>query len=165
MSEPITRRATLTRISTGPDGTFGEWLSDSGFTCKTVEKPWAENQTDISCIQPAPEQPAMTYVAQWLWSPKHKCNVYHLQDPTRVAVEIHSANLQLQLQGCIAPGASFGMFQANAISDGMPPQPAQGVVSSVETLAKLEKDLQDDEGNQVPFILTIQWSTNTQLSS
>lgn len=152
------RNATLTRGPSTPDGVFGDWVSDSGFTCKTVEKPWADDKTDLSCVQPGPGEDPVKYTVLWQWSPKHKCNVYHLQDPTRVAVEIHSANLQMQLQGCIAPGAAAGIFQKDAVAEGVPPQITQGVVSSVETIAKLEKDLQDEDGNQVPFYLTIKWA-------
>jgi len=142
---------TLTRQPSTPEGTFGDWLSDSGFVCKTIEKPWMDNQTDTSCV------PCGIYQVLWQWSPKHGCNVYHLQNvPDRVAVEIHSANLQMQLQGCIAPGAAIATFIANAISQGVPEVDTQGVTSSVETIAKLEKDLQDSEGNQLPFQITIQ---------
>lgn len=158
MTEVITRKATLTRIKTGQDGTFGEWVSDSGFTCKTVEKPWVNDATDISCIAPLPGVAIVTYPCLWQWSTKHECNLYHVQDSTRVAIEIHSANLQMQLKGCIAPGASYGEFQQDSIAPGVPPATCQGVISSVETLAKLEKDMQDDEGNQMPFLLTIQWA-------
>jgi len=158
MADKTTRSATLTRQPSSPDGVFGDWVSDSGFTCKTVEKPWMGDETNISCIRPSPGDPPVKYLVLWLWSPKHKCNVYHVQDPTRTAVEIHSANLQVQLQGCIAPGASFALFPANAISTGIPETATQGVTSSVETIAKLEKDMQDDNGNQVPFYLTVQWA-------
>lgn len=144
------RTAVLTRGPSTPDGTFGDWVSDSGFSCKTVEKPWMDNATDESCI------PTGTYQVLWQWSPKHKCNVYHLQNVTgRVAVEIHSANLEMQLQGCIAPGAATAIFDSNSIAQGVPEVATRGVTSSLETLARLEKDMQDDKGDQVPFVLTI----------
>ncbi len=145
------RSAILTRQPSTPDGTFGQWVSDSGFQCVTLEKPWMDNETDQSCIPPG------KYLVLWQWSPKHQANVYHLQNvPNRVAVEIHSANLQVQLQGCLAPGVAIADFAANAISPGIPEVASKGVTSSKETIVKLEKDLQDKDGNQINFWLTIQ---------
>ena len=143
------RNVTLNRKLSLPTGTTGEWLSDSGFFCYTIEKPWLENQTDISCIAPG------TYVCKWQWSPKHNCNLYHVLDANRTAIEIHSANVQYQLLGCIAPGDCLATFTVNSIANGMPPVECVGVEHSVTTLALLERDLRDDKGNQVDFNLII----------
>lgn len=144
------RTITLSRQPSTKDGTFGDWVSDSNFSCKTIEKPWLDNAADESCI------PCGRYFVLWQWSAKHNCNLYHLQNvPNRTAVEIHPANLQIQLLGCIAPGNSISTFSVDSIKPGIPSVSSTGVTSSVETLSKLEKDLQDDQGNQLSFWLTI----------
>ena len=143
------RNITLKREPSTPDGTFGEWISDSGFTCPTLEKPWANNKPNLSCV------PVGRYHCLWQWSPKHQMNLYHLQDvPGRTDIEIHSANLQSQLNGCISPGLLVATFGPNSIHPGVPPIATKGVTSSLEALTRLEKDLQQ-EGNQVEFYLTI----------
>lgn len=150
MLSVITRTAVLTRQPNSRDGTFGSWVSDSGFVCTTLEKPWVDNETDNSCIPPG------TYQVHWLYSPSHGCNLYHVQNVhDRTAIEIHSANVQTQLKGCIAPGASITKFLVGSIKEGVPETDVNGVTSSIETLAKLEKDMQDEDGNQADFELTI----------
>lgn len=149
------RKATLTRRTSTDEGTFGDWQSDHGFICKTVELPWRDNATGISCV------PCGTYRAAWRWSEAHKKNLYHLVGvPMRSEIEIHSANLAgdtakgyvTQLKGCIAPGERVDNFPANQGPAGSRAQ--LGVTSSVATLAKLEADMRD--GNeQVDFDLTI----------
>ena len=149
------RNITLRREPSIPDGTFGEWISDSGFTCKTLEKPWADNKPNQSCV------PIGRYHCLWQWSPKHQMNLYHLQDvPGREAIEIHSANIQSQLQGCISLGFSIAVFTANSIKQGIPQINTKGVTSSMETMVRMETDMRDTKtGEQLPFALTIMEST------
>ena len=147
------RTATLSRSPSTSGGTCGEWLSDSGFKCCTVERPWLDNQPDVSCI------PEGSYLCLWQFSPKHGCNNYHLQGvPGRTSVEVHSANVAVQLEGCIAPGSTISPFGKDTISPGVPPDNCFGVTNSVATLAALEKDMRDAEGNQVSFTLEVKWA-------
>jgi hypothetical protein len=148
------RSATLTRISTGAEGSFGEILTDSGYFCVTGELPWIENSNNDSCI------PSGTYVVNWSFSPKHNKNVYHVQNvPNRSEIEIHSANLMgdtskgyvSQLLGCIAPGKSVATFPAGTAPAGHLAQ--KGVTSSTEALTALQADLGTD-----PWTLTIKWA-------
>lgn len=144
------RQATLVRQTSTPQGTPGHYVSDSGFSAFSIEKPYVNDENNISCINPG------TYLCQWLYSPKHNCNVYHVKtNDNRIAVEIHSANVQEQLQGCIALGATSAIFTANSIMPGMPSVDSPGVTNSVETMAQFEKDMRDEQGNQVPFWITI----------
>lgn len=78
----------------------------------TVERPWygnlglldtPENKNDISCIPPG------VYPVRLYPSPKHGpvyqiCNV-----PKRTYIEIHIANYDDQVVGCVAIGLRFGM--------------------------------------------------------
>lgn len=151
MDEP-TRSATLTRskpLSIDREN-MGLYVSDKGFQCYTVEKPWKEDRTDVSCIAPG------RYRVTWRWSDKHQCNLYHVEDPSRPGAEIHGANVQEQLEGCVGPGAAVAPFAKDSIAPGIPSIDCQGVTESRETLALLEKDMRDPDGNQVSFWLTIQ---------
>lgn len=138
------RRAVLTRGAEGPDGTPGVWLSDSGFSCKTVERPWLNNAPDVSCI------PVGVYTCHWGNSPLHGWCFYVMDVPNRGNIEIHSANLYDQLLGCIAPGLDFGVFVAgtmmhiegpNGLEVAPLPRNMKGVINSKEALALLEHDL------------------------
>jgi len=146
------RIVTLTSQDSTPDGVFSDWVSDSGFKCKTLELPWDNNIPDKSCI------PSGWYDVTWAWSAKHNCNLYHVQGvPNRSNVEIHSANVIQQLLGCLAPGSSVVTFGiGNDMGNGLIlPRDQQGVAQSKFTLSALEADLRDDNGNQVPFRLNV----------
>ncbi len=148
------RLAILTRSKNFPYAQFGDWVSDSGFTCKTLERPWLDNAPDVSCIPPAPTE-SLIYQVKWMWSPAHGKNLYQVQGvDARSGIEIHSANIAPQLEGCIAVGRDIELFPENSIGQ----NPAQyGVTLSLDTLAQLEKDMRDENGNQVDFELTIKW--------
>lgn len=72
---------------------------------RTIERPWADNKTNISCI------PAGTYICRWLprsSSGKYR-NVWWLQDvPGRSGVLIHSGNYYWHSTGCIILGKRHG---------------------------------------------------------
>lgn len=136
------RTATLSRLSTGDDGTFGELETDDGFKCFTVELPWKDNLADRSCV------PAGVYSCNWRYSPKHECNLYHVDNvPGRSSVEIHPANWggdktqgkRSDLLGCIGVGEKIELINGQL-----------GVSHSKATLSALELVL-----HQEPFELTI----------
>lgn len=98
-------RYTITRIRSDNNGTFGEWVDESGNeVCKTVELPWCDNEIDKSCV------PIGTYTCTIYQSPRHG-QVWMLQDvPGRSNCEIHAANTILDLEGCIGVGNAFGVL-------------------------------------------------------
>lgn len=125
------RKATLTRCLSSDLGTFGELLSDSGWSCKTGELPWRENLADKSCVPPG------IYLCTLRMSFKHGL-CYHLEGvPGRTEVEIHAANYMgdkskgflCQLEGCIAPGMSVGEINGQ-----------MGVISSRRAIRALEAE-------------------------
>lgn len=135
------RKATLTRFETGPDGTFGDLVTDSGFHCYIVEKPWAQNKPNESCILPGPGDEA-SYLFEMAPSERFKADLYHGRNiPGRTGILIHGANWARQLLGCLAPGRAIGDVLG-----------LKGVMSSKDALWGLEQDL--DLG---PFTLTIRW--------
>lgn len=94
-------------------GTFSTLQREDGSqVCCFVERPWLNNQPNKSCI------PEGSYQLQPHDSPKFgKC--YALNAATlgvtpngpslRTHVLVHKANLVSQLEGCLAPGTSFGV--------------------------------------------------------
>jgi hypothetical protein len=136
------RKAILTRNETSDQGTFGTLVTDSGFTCRTGELPWRNNESGISCIPPG------CYQVVWLESPAHGW-CYHVQNVSdRKDIEIHSANwmgdeskgFQCQLKGCIAPGMDIGPLEGQ-----------KACLHSKDALDGLVSDLAEQ-----PFWLTIE---------
>lgn len=93
-------------------GTFGKLYFEGREVGYTVEKPWKDNQPFASCI------PNGTYNLQkyssgkypdtyCLYSEEHK--VYpRKKGEGRYAILFHSANVESELAGCIAPGTDLG---------------------------------------------------------
>ncbi len=96
---------TLTRTDFSANETFGEMHTEDGdFLCYTIERPWLNNQHNVSCI------PAGTYDVEEFNSPKHG-NVWHvLNVPQRDMIEIHPANFASELLGCIGVGDEIGLI-------------------------------------------------------
>jgi hypothetical protein len=136
---------------------LGDYMSDSGFSAKSVERPWVDNLQGVSCVPPEPLATPIRYLAKWQWSAKHGKNLYHLVGVEgRDEIEMHSANVFEQLLGCIALGEDAAEFAADSLHPGVPSVAMQGVTNSVETMARFEADMRDEDGNQVDFWLTIQ---------
>lgn len=98
-------RLVLERLENGDQGTFGRLLGDTvgRSVLYTIERPWLDNQPNISCI------PVGSYDCAWCWSRKLLRWTYLLADvPDRAGIRIHSANLSSQLNGCIAVGERRG---------------------------------------------------------
>lgn len=99
-------KLTLTRRSDDGESTTGllTGLLPSGeeMSFATIELPWKNNLHEISCIPPG------IYQTEWYDSPRHG-RVLRLKDVTdRSQIEIHSANIAMQLRGCIALGKKPG---------------------------------------------------------
>jgi hypothetical protein len=104
------RTAILRRTESTVQGTFGTMETDSFLQFDSLELPWKDNQSDISCI------PTGIYICTWRKSPlRGYC--YHIENvPGRTAIEIHAANFagdtslgfRAELLGCIALGTGIG---------------------------------------------------------
>ena len=86
--------------------TYGYFYVE-GEVFKTIEPPWKNNQTNISCV------PIGEYVVRYLprsASGKYK-KVYHvLNVPNRSAILIHKGNTVKHTRGCILPGMKKGVL-------------------------------------------------------
>ena len=81
-----------------PNGTNGKLESDGKFICYTIELPWKENETKVSCI------PEGKYFIRKRYSAKYKWHLEVMDVPNRKFILFHPANnAQKELQGCIAP--------------------------------------------------------------
>jgi len=84
-----------------PDGTNGELLLNGDKVCSTIELPWKENKSRVSCI------PEGRYELRKRYSPRfgHHFIVMNVQD--RSFILMHTANDAMkELKGCIAPVTS-----------------------------------------------------------
>jgi len=103
------------------DCTIGRmWYED--FQCFTLELPWKDNKTDISCI------PGGWYECRKIISPSNGECVEILNVIGRTNVQVHSANFTRQILGCVAVGDSLKFLDRDTIPD---------VTNSKATLKKL----------------------------
>lgn len=97
-------RAILHRTGGDQDGVRGR-LRFRGMDLATLEKPWRDNATSVSCI------PAGLYRFTLEPSPRFGRPLYRAVNvPGRSAILIHPANLERELEGCIALGVAEGVF-------------------------------------------------------
>lgn len=120
--------AVLTRLNDNGVETRGKLVvtyGDKTFSCDTLERPWKNNQTNISCI------PTGTYHCSM--QPFHNTKHYELS-PTapRTGIFIHPLNYMTQTEGCIGLGNSYSDINHDGQLD---------VLHSVDTITAFEKFL------------------------
>lgn len=124
------KKVIVTRKETGESGTFGELVIEgTPFRCVTVERPWEDNQNEVSCI------PAGTYPLHLEYSARFKKNLWEVKNvPKRSEVKIHNANFATQLEGCIAVGKEKALIGGK-----------MGITSSITTLSSFMAAMGDDK--------------------
>ncbi|MFZ1307409.1 MAG: DUF5675 family protein [Ferruginibacter sp.] len=81
-----------------PNGTNGTIFLNGKILCYTIELPWHNNLSRISCI------PEGTYELTKRYSPTYKWHLLLNNVPNRQLILIHVANdAKKELKGCIAP--------------------------------------------------------------
>lgn len=99
------------------------------FECKTLELPWKDNKSKVSCI------PKGTYSAKKEYSNSFKQDLFELKNvPGRSEIKIHSANYYIQLKGCIGVGDKYADLNNDGYLD---------ILNSKKTLAQLHAIIGD----------------------
>jgi hypothetical protein len=81
-----------------PDGTNGQLLLNGEMVCSTIELPWKNNASQVSCI------PEGKYELRKRYSQRFGWHLELMNVPGRQLILIHPANDALkELRGCIAP--------------------------------------------------------------
>jgi hypothetical protein len=99
-----------------PDGTNGKLECEGKLICLTIELPYKNNETKVSCI------PEGKYFIKKRYSKKFQWHLEVLDVQNRSFILFHSANNALQeLNGCIAPvtkfsGPGLGLMSRKAFS-------------------------------------------------
>ncbi|MCK5788549.1 MAG: hypothetical protein KAH32_06100 [Chlamydiia bacterium] len=129
----------ITRQDLGDKQTLGELLiyknSQVIFKCDTLELPWKDNETGVSCI------PTGAYNIKRYSSEKFT-NVYSIPGVSdRSYILIHSGNYYTDIEGCILVGDGYEDINSDGTLD---------VINSRNTLTKLKEALQYEE---VPIII------------
>jgi hypothetical protein len=99
-----------------PEGTNGKLECEGKFICKTIELPWKNNETKVSCI------PEGKYFIRKRYSKRFQWHLEIINVKNRSLILFHSANNALQeLKGCIAPvtklsGPGLGLMSRKAFS-------------------------------------------------
>jgi len=97
-----------------PDGTNGKLECEGKFICNTIELPWKNNETKVSCIAEGKYFIRKRYSKKFQWH----LEVENVQN--RSLILFHPANNALQeLNGCIAPvtklsGPGLGLMSRKA---------------------------------------------------
>ena len=111
----------------------GVLVLETGQTFHTLELPWQNNRSNVSCIESG------EYTAQYLPrsnSGKYR-KVYHVQDvPDRTGILIHNGNTPNHTRGCVLLGMRPGVLGNQ-----------QAVLSSKTAMAKLNKILKGESLN------------------
>ena len=99
-----------------PNGTNGQLKCEGKLICNTIELPWKNNETRVSCI------PEGEYYIRKRYSPKFKWHLEVMDVQNRSLILFHPANNALQeLHGCIAPvtklsGPGLGLMYKKAFA-------------------------------------------------
>jgi len=97
-----------------PDGTNGKLECEGKLICKTIELPWKNNETKVSCI------PEGKYFIKKRYSHKFQWHLEVIGVKNRNLILFHPANNALkELNGCIAPvtklsGPGLGLLSRKA---------------------------------------------------
>ncbi|MBF2709994.1 DUF5675 family protein [Flavobacterium soyangense] len=99
-----------------PEGTNGKLECEGKLICNTIELPWKNNETKVSCI------PEGKYFIKKRYSKKFQWHLEVTNVVNRSLILFHPANNALQeLNGCIAPvtklsGPGLGLMSRKAFA-------------------------------------------------
>ena len=107
-----------TTLQSDPTGTLGELILNGKIICQTLERPWKDNQKEISCI------PVGEYVCKRIISPKFGETFEITGVPNRTHILFHSGNDAIRdSHGCVLLGmissrnGSYQIFKSRIARD------------------------------------------------
>lgn len=119
-------KAYLIRLDEGIDQTLGHLTLWDGlekvFECVTLELPYEDNLTNVSCI------PKGVYKVSPRYSDKYKNHFILDNVPNRRYILIHHGNYNTDTKGCILIGSRFAQINGDTLLD---------ITASRRTLANL----------------------------
>lgn len=92
----------IIRVSSTGEGTFGALKVDGMPLCVTLERPWQDNQRNVSCI------PAGGYLCRQRHSSRFGETLEVVDVPGRSDILFHTGNVIGDSRGCIILGEKFG---------------------------------------------------------
>lgn len=105
----------LTRLDEGSEQTLGHFTLFDGldliFSCVTLELPWEDNLSNVSCV------PKGVYKIKPRYSDKYKQHyiLEYVQD--REYILIHHGNFYTDTRGCILLGSRFREINGDSLLD------------------------------------------------
>ena len=119
-------KAYLIRLDEGIEQTLGHLTLYDGlekvFECVTLELPYEENLTDISCVNKG------VYEVTHRYSEKYKNHLILNDVPNRRYILIHYGNYNTDTEGCVLVGSRFAQINQDSLLD---------ITSSRRTLSEL----------------------------
>ena len=119
-------KAYLIRLDEGIEQTLGHFTLYDGlekvFQCVTLELPYEENLTDISCVNKG------VYEVTHRYSEKYKNHLILNDVPNRRYILIHYGNYNTDTEGCVLVGSRFAQINQDSLLD---------ITSSRRTLSEL----------------------------
>ena len=121
----------IERYSHGENQTIGKLfgVSEVGhilFECDTLELPWRENKTNISCI------PTGIYQVKQRYSKKYK-NHLHITDVTgRSHILLHSGNYNTDTLGCVLVGKIGYVNKDDIVDVGSSKKTLKSLINSID---------------------------------
>lgn len=91
----------LVRVSKATTATYGVLLQGDIPFAVTLERPWLDNQPNVSCI------PAGKYECRRIQSPKFGETFQICEVPGRSAILFHKGNISDDSHGCVLVGEAF----------------------------------------------------------
>lgn len=100
------KKVELVRLERGDAATLGGLIVDGKSICWTLEEPWRDNRTDVSCI------PTGRYPLRLEYSPSKGMELWTIKDvPERSYVRIHVGNTVDDTEGCPLTGTKPGYLK------------------------------------------------------
>jgi hypothetical protein len=127
-------RTTIHERFYGTKQTIGKWTMPDGSVYYTVEKVWANNKRNVSCIKED-----IYELEKMLPTEKYPEGYFRVKNVEgRSGVLIHNANYERQLRGCIAPGLTLRDIDGDGLRDAINSKKAMAqIYSKLETGDKI----------------------------